>query len=106
MVISFLTPHAAGPTPDRRPLVAVKDQRTPAPCLAHAQNHRISQTGCRTGVPCSNAPRRPDDSFPESAAGGAPGGWGFPLLPWSAKLAALSIGPEEPGEGAMASGLG
>jgi hypothetical protein len=36
----------------------------------------------------------------------APGGWDFPLLRWGAKLAALSIGPEEHGEGAMASGLG
>jgi hypothetical protein len=27
----------------------------------------------------------------------APGGWDFPLLPWGAKLAVLSIGPEERG---------
>jgi hypothetical protein len=51
-------------------------------------------------------PEEPDDSVPDIAAGAAPGGWDFPLLPWGAKLAALSIGPEEPGEGAMASGLG
>jgi hypothetical protein len=48
----------------------------------------------------------PDDSSPDIAAGSAPGGWGFPLLPWGAKLAALRIGSEVAGEGALASGLG
>jgi hypothetical protein len=46
------------------------------------------------------------DSFSDIAARGAPGGREFPLLPWADKLAALRIGPEEAGEGALASGLG
>jgi hypothetical protein len=51
-------------------------------------------------------PENPDDSSPDIAAGGGPGGGEFPLLPWTDKLAALRIGPEAGGEGAMASGLG
>ena len=51
-------------------------------------------------------PGDPDDSFPETAAGRAPNGAEFPLLPWAAKLEALRIEPEEAGEGAMASCLG
>jgi hypothetical protein len=47
-----------------------------------------------------------DDSGLDIAAGTASGGCEFPLLPWGDKLAALWIGPEEAGEGAMASGLG
>jgi hypothetical protein len=48
----------------------------------------------------------PEDLLPDIAAGSPPGGWGFPLLPWGAKLEALRSEPEEAGEGAMASGLG